>query len=336
MNNIDVLVIGRSCLDYIAVVNQFPAENQKLPLEFRLTEGGGQGGTSSCCISRLGGKVAYVGKLGDDDEGRICLKRLADFGVTTEFVEIVSGGKTPVAYVFITAGSGARSIIYERNTLPKIKIDATLKKLVAQTGVALLDPEVTYLGGQLKNVAGSSVNVIYDSERWREGIEDIMSTADYFIPSSEFLEADELQFHDMPFNQRIIKLNNIVAGNLIVTHGEKGAYYIADDTLYHVPVPEVNAVDTVGAGDNFHAAFALALSKGFDLHQMVKFSVAVASLSCREYGGRNGVPGWEQALAVAETLKKKALHELSSFRSQPVESLPSSASESNDKVVRLE
>ena len=316
MNNIDVLVIGRSCLDYIAVVNQFPAENQKLPLEFRLTEGGGQGGTSSCCISRLGGRVAYVGKLGDDEEGRICLQRLADFGVAVEFVEIVGGGKTPVAYVFITAGSGARSIIYDRNTLPKIKIDTTLKKLVAQTGVALLDPEVTYLGGQLKKVAGSSVNIIYDSERWREGIEDIMSTADYFIPSSEFLAADELQFHDMSFNQRIIKLNNMVAGNLIVTHGEKGAYYIADDTLYHVPVPEVNAVDTVGAGDNFHAAFALALAKGFDLHQMVKFSVAVASLSCREYGGRNGVPGWEQALAVAETLKKRALHELSSLRSQ--------------------
>jgi sulfofructose kinase len=308
MNNVDVLVIGRSCLDYIAVVNQFPAENQKLPLEFRLTEGGGQGGTSSCCITRLGGRVAYVGKLGNDDEGRFCLKRLEDFDVSTEFVEIVSGGKTPVAYVFITADSGARSIIYEHNTLPKIKIDAVLKKMVMQTGIALLDPEVTYLGGQLKNVAGSEIKVIYDSERWRKGIEDIMSTADYFIPSAEFLEAGELQFHDISFNQRILELNNMVTGKLIVTRGEKGAYYVTDDTLYHVAAPEVNAVDTVGAGDNFHAAFALALSKGFDLHQMVKFSVSVASLSCREYGGRNGVPDWQQALAVAETLKERTIY----------------------------
>jgi len=308
MNNIDVLVIGRSCLDYIAVVNQFPDENQKLPLEFRLTEGGGQGGTSSCCIARLGGRVAYVGKLGDDAEGKFCLKRLEDFGVTTEFVEIVSGGKTPVAYVFITADSGARSIIYERNVLPKIKIDAALKKLVLQTGVALLDPEVTYLGGQLKNVAGSNVKVIYDGERWRGGIEDIMDTADYFIPSSEFLEIDELQFHNISFNQKVIKLNNMVTGKLIVTRGEKGAYYITDDTLYHVAAPEVNAVDTVGAGDNFHAAFALALAKGFDLHQKVKFSVAVASLSCREYGGRNGVPNWKQAMVAAETLKERAIY----------------------------
>jgi len=310
MNDFDVLVIGRSCLDIIAVVNRFPLENQKVPLEFRLTEGGGQGGTASCCIARLGGRVAYVGKLGDDEEGRFCLKRLADFGVSTEFVEIVTGGKTPVAYVFITANSGARSIVYERNALPKITIDSVLQDLVKRSGVALLDPEVTYLGGLLKQVAGSGVKVIYDSERWRQGISDIMDTADYFVPSAEFLEAAELKFHDLPFEQRIIGLNDQVAGSLVVTHGEKGAYYISDGTLYQVAVPQVPAVDTVGAGDNFHAAFALAVARGFDLHRAVKFSVAVASLSCREYGGRMGVPTWHQALEVAANLTARGVAEI--------------------------
>jgi len=311
MTNYDVLVIGRSCLDIIAVVNQFPLENQKLPLEFRLTEGGGQGGTASCCISRLGGRVAYAGKLGDDDEGKLCLKRLEDFGVAPDFVEIVEGGRTPVAYVFITADSGARSIIYERNALPKLKIDKAIKSLIRQTGAALLDPEVTYLGGRLKKIAGSNFKAIYDCERWREGIEDIMNTADYFIPSSEFLDAAELGFQNLAFNEKIIELNQRVAGSLVMTHGEKGAYYISDQALYHVPVPEVQAVDTVGAGDNFHAAFALALTRGLDLHQTVKFSVAVASLSCREYGGRLGIPTWEQAIEVAGTLRKRIVLSLS-------------------------
>ncbi len=310
MNNIDVLVIGRSCLDYIAVMNQFPHEDQKLPLEFRVTEGGGQGGTASCCIARLGGRVTYVGKLGDDEEGRFCLKRLADFGVATDFVEIVNGGKTPIAYVFITAHSGARTIIYERNALPKITLDATLNKLVRRTGIALLDPEVTYLGGELKKAAGDNLKVIYDGERWREGIEDIMNTADYFMPSSEFLDAAELQFHEFSFNEKIIRLNTLVNGKLIVTHGEKGAFYITNGTHYHVTAPEINAVDTVGAGDNFHAAFAMALAKGFDIHQMVKFAVAVASLSCRKYGGRNGIPDWFQALTVAESLKEKCIQSI--------------------------
>jgi sulfofructose kinase len=257
MKKYDVLVIGRSCQDIIAVVNQFPRENQKLPLEFRLTEGGGQSGTASCCISKLGGRPAYVGRLGDDDEGRFCLKRLKDFGVATDFIDIVKGGKTPVAYVFITAESGARSIIYERNVLPKLEIDTAIQSLIRQTGVALLDPEVTYLGSRLKKIAGSDFKVIYDCERWREGIEEVMDTADYFILSSEFLEAKELGFDNLVFDEKIIKLDELVSGTLVMTDGEKGAYYISDKTIYHVPVPQVQAVDTVGAGDNFHAAFAL-------------------------------------------------------------------------------
>lgn len=305
--NIDVLVIGRSCLDFISVVNRFPEENRKAPLEFRLTEGGGQGGTASCCISRLGGKVAYLGKLGDDDEGRFCLKRLKDFGVPTDFIEIVSGGKTPVAYLFVTAASGHRTIIYERNSLPAIAIDEQLETLTAQTEIVLLDPEVTYLGEQLKAAAEDGIKIVYDCERWRRGIEDIMVAADYFIPSAEFLDSDRLNFGNISFRRKIALLKAKVSGQLVVTRGEKGAYYPVGDKLYQVAAPPVKAVDTIGAGDNFHAAFALALKKGFDLHRAVKLSVAVASLSCREFGGRNGIPPMEEALQVANKLKESVL-----------------------------
>ena len=60
MEKIDVLVIGRSCVDIISVVEQFPREDTKILLLYRMMEGGGQGGTASCCIARLGGKVAYL------------------------------------------------------------------------------------------------------------------------------------------------------------------------------------------------------------------------------------------------------------------------------------
>ena len=307
--DIDVLVIGRSCLDFIAVVSRFPEENRKAPLEFRLTEGGGQGGTASCCISRLGGNVAYYGKLGDDDEGRYCLQRLKDFGVATDFVQIIRGGKTPVAYLFVTASSGHRTIIYERNSLPRITLDEQLKTLVAQTEIMLLDPEVTYLGEDLKAAADGKAIVIYDCERWRQGIEDIMVIADYFIPSAEFLDSDRLNFGRTSFQRKVAELDRMVRGQLVVTRGQKGAYYPVDGKLYQVAAPPVKTVDTIGAGDNFHAAFALALKKGMDLHQTVKFSVSVASLSCREYGGRNGIPPFEEAMEVADKLEERVLEQ---------------------------
>jgi sugar/nucleoside kinase (ribokinase family) len=294
-------------LDTIAVINRLPAENQKVPLEFRLTEGGGQGGTASCCISRLGGTVAYVGKLGDDDEGRFCLRRLEQFGVATDFIEVVRGGKTPVAYVFVTAASGHRTIIYEPCLLPKITIDEQLTNLAARAQIVLLDPEVTYLGGPLKAATGGRIKIVYDCERWRPGLEDIMDTADYFIPSAEFLDSDRLNFGAMPFNQKILKLKERVTGQLIITRGGKGAYYPAGDKLYQVAAPPVKAIDTIGAGDNFHAAFALALKNGFDLPRAVKFSVAVASLSCREYGGRKGIPDMEEAMLTANKLQERVL-----------------------------
>ncbi len=305
MGIFDVVVIGRSCLDYIAVVQQFPAENQKAPLEFRLTEGGGQGGTASCCISRLGGKVAYVGRLGDDDEGRFCLKRLEDFGVGTEYIETVKGGKTPVSYVFVTGATGDRTIIFERNSLPKITVSPDLIKLVNLTGVILLDPEVTYLGRELKTLAGKNIRIVYDCERWRDGIEDMMAAADFFIPSAAFLESEQLNFDRHSIGRRMFRLKEMIHGELIVTNGEDGAYYLSGNRLYHVAAPRVNAIDTIGAGDNFHAAFALALSKGFDFDRSVKFSVAVASLSCRNYGGRKGIPDWKEAVAVADRLEVK-------------------------------
>ncbi len=301
--NMNILVIGRSCLDYIAVVEKFPGEDRKAPLAFRMMEGGGQGGASSCCIARLGGRVNYVGVLGDDEEGRFCLKRLADFGVGTDYVKIVKGGKTPVAYIFVTRATGRRTIIYEPNALPKIEIDGALKKLAARAGFILLDPEVTWLGKRLDSIRHGGAEVIYDCERWRDGLEDMMAEADYFIPSSDFLDSPELGLEKMAWDEKILRLDKMVKGKLIVTRGARGAWYVWNDRLHHAPAAAVKAVDTIGAGDVFHGAFALALSKGFDIHKTVRFSAAVASLSCRQYGGRNGVPEMAEALTVAESLK---------------------------------
>lgn len=298
---IEVLVIGRACVDYISVVERFPQVNTKVPLKMRLVEGGGQGATSSCCIARLGGEVTYVGRIGDDDEGRICLKRLRLCGVDTALVEIVKSGRTPVAYVFVTRATGERTIIYERSLLPPVNLTPRLKMLIARSRVLLLDPQVTGLAGELKTVSGLPV-VVYDCERWREGMEDMMALADYFIPSSEFLNDAADKIEGSLITDKILSLAEMVAGTLVVTDGDKGAYYIDKGRLYQVLPPRVEIRDTTGAGDNFHAAFALAISRGMALPEAVRFSVAVATLSCRDYGGRAGIPDFDQAMQTAGKL----------------------------------
>jgi sugar/nucleoside kinase (ribokinase family) len=301
-NNLDVLVIGRNCIDYIAVVERFPEEDEKVPLIERRVEGGGQGGTSACCVARLGGNVALAGNIGNDDEGRFALKRLKDFNVNIDCIQILDNAATPVAYLLVNAANAKRTIIYEPSLLPKIEIQDELAGLLMSAKALSLDPQTTYLAEAVKQLAPSGPRVVYDCERWLDHVEDMMDAADYFIPSSVFFKSKPEIFGGQSFHEKIFTLNDMVKGQLIVTHGAEGAFYPFRGNLYHLPAPRIQAKDTTGAGDNFHGAFALAVSKGFELHDAVKLAVAVASLSCRGYGGREALPDWDEAYALARQL----------------------------------
>jgi len=303
MQAYDVLTIGRSCVDFIIVVDEFPQENSKMPLDSRLMEAGGQGGTSACCVSKLGGKVSYIGQVGDDTEGQFCLSRLRAFDVDTNFTKIIPKGKTPVAYIIVTKSNGNRTIVYEKNSLPRLNIKNIPQDLIFNSKVIMIDPETTYLIKDLNRKL--KAKIVYDCERWQPDMEYMLKSADFFIPSSEFLDSTDLFDKNEPFFKKIIQLNQMVKNQLIITSGENGAYYFSNNNLYHVEVPKVNVKDTIGAGDNFHAAFSLAISKKYDLHEAVKFAVSVATLSCSEYGGKNGIPRFHLAQKVANKLLVK-------------------------------
>jgi sulfofructose kinase len=229
------------------------------------------------------------------------MKRLHDFCVDTSQVKVIPGGRTPYAYVLITATNGKRTIVYEPGTLPVIELDSALLDLFKHAGSILLGPQATNLARPLSDVPDLPP-IVYDCERDRSGLEDMMALVDYFIPHYGFLDSSALHVSGSSKHERILSLAGLVTGRLIVTDGKHGAYYLDGESLIRVPPPKVLARDTTGAGDNFHGAFALAISRGFDLYDAVRFSTAVASLSCREYGGREGIPEYEEAAKVMKTL----------------------------------
>jgi len=310
MNDLDVLVIGRNCIDYISVLDRFPREDEKVPLNAKYVEGGGQGGTSASCVAQLGGKTALIGYIGDDEIGQLCLKRLTEFKVDTRHIRIVENAATPIAYLFVNQTSGKRTIIYEPSQLPDITLSDGLEPLLMSAKTISLDPQTTTLGLVLKQRMRADAKLIYDCERWKDRIEDMMDAADYFIPSSAFFDACSDRFEPRQLVGNIVQLNRMIRGQLIVTHGQEGAFYPLEQTLFQVRAPNVHVVDTTGAGDNFHGAFALAIARGFDMHNAVKFSVAVASLSCRAIGGRKAVPKWQEALDLSRQLQVKAVSQL--------------------------
>lgn len=303
----EVVVVGRNCLDHVAVIEAFPAEDTKRPLVLRFMEGGGQAGNAACCVAKLGGRVELVGNLGADHEGRFCLQRLTHFGVHTRYIQVLEGGQTPVAYIFISQNSGKRTIIYEPSRLPPITFSPQLAQLISRAKAVSLAPDVAYLAGPLSQMRGRTAKIIYDCERRLDGLETMQGIADYFIPSSEyFCRQDGIANHGL-LKKKILAFESQIRGQLIVTCGPEGAFFPSAGRLYQVPPPYVQVVDTLGAGDNFHAAFALAVARGFELFEAVKLAVAVASLSCAAYGGRNELPDMVHALDVAGKLEARVV-----------------------------
>jgi sulfofructose kinase len=300
--SIEVLVAGRINIDYLCILECYPEEDTKISINERIPDIGGQGGNTGCCIKKLGGGLKLMSRIGNDDEGSICIELLKATDMDTGSIRIVKGGHTAVSYVFISRLSGKRTIMYESETLPDLKLDTKMKSFISKARVLLLDPSVTHLAPELKALKDRPP-IVYDCERWREGIYDMMALADFFVPSSQFLADKRMGFRTTDPIAGIKKLAGKVPNTLIMTDGKNGAYFIMNGSVFNVRPPEVKIIDTTGAGDNFHGALALALSRNFTLQDSVKLATAVATLSCTGYGGRAAVPEWGEALNISKSLK---------------------------------
>jgi sulfofructose kinase len=81
-----------------------------------------------------------------------------------------------------------------------------------------------------------------------------------------------------------------------ITGGSEGCWHLDGGKVAHQPAFSVDVVDTTGAGDVFHGAFAYGLGRRWESGRSVEFAAAVAALSCRALGGRAAIPDLEEAL----------------------------------------
>ena len=77
---------------------------------------------------------------------------------------------------------------------------------------------------------------------------------------------------------------------VVITRGKKGGILYDGKKTESYPAMKVKVVDSNGAGDVFHGAFAFALTKGYDAYKSCIFSSAVSALKCTKVGARDAVP----------------------------------------------
>jgi sugar/nucleoside kinase (ribokinase family) len=115
-----------------------------------------------------------------------------------------------------------------------------------------------------------------------------LTASSHLVFSSEPLQETADVSDDGQALQKIAKLTpSFLAG----TRGPRGTIWLDEhQDLQETPAFPVHTVDTLGAGDVFHGAFALAITEQQEVRQALRFASAAAALKCTRFGGAFAAP----------------------------------------------
>jgi ribokinase len=285
---IQVYGLGQCSLDHLAVLPSYPKPDTKCEFTQMVVQGGGPAATAIVALSRWGVSCAFAGIVGDDSFGADIKRSLNDEGVDTSGLLVRPGGGSQFAFIAVEAGTGKRTIFWRHPSGAPLSPNELNHDLIRQAKVFHTDG--LYIEASLaaaRTVKQSGGQVVVDAGTLREGSLDLAKQSDCFIASAGF--ARSLVGADRPLDacRRLAELGPRVVG---VTLGERGYVGMDRGNLIERPAYRVQAVDTTGCGDLFHAGFIYGLIQGWDAVQSLDFGAWAAARVSLRLGGRDGIP----------------------------------------------
>jgi sulfofructose kinase len=296
-----VLCIGMPVRDLTFRVAGVPGRGSKVNATHYDEIAGGNALNAAIGIVRLGGRASICGPIGDSREttSRYIFDRLAHEGIDSRHVVHMPGTVTPLSTIMIDP-TGERTIVTFRDPeLWKVqlpKADVLLRDCHAILTESRCAEFCTELCAEARK---RGIPVIVDVDRAMSLREGLLTASSHLIFSSEPLQETADLSDDGEALKKIAKLTpSFLAG----TRGPRGTIWLNEKgQLEETPAYPVHTVDTLGAGDIFHGAFALAITEGQPLREALRFASAAAALKCTRFGGAFAAP---QRTEVEELLRR--------------------------------
>ncbi len=287
-----IVGIGANVFDTLYNVPSYPAEDTKMRATASKTAGGGPVATGLVAAAKLGAEAAYIGVLSDDNGGKFLKEDFEKYGVATDWIHVKSGYRSFASVLWLCADNATRTCVFDKGDLPPLELDAAQKQAVADAALLMVDGNELDAAVEAAAFARSKgVKVLYDCGGLYPGVERLLAHTDIMIPSEEFslghtgcqtVEEAAKKLFDT-YHPEIV----------VITQGKKGGILYDGKSVISYPAFSVAAVDTNGAGDVFHGAFAAAVTMGYDYFNCCCFSSAVSALKCTGVGARESVPNLE-------------------------------------------
>ena len=289
-----VVCLGNAVHDFVFDVDVIPGSAGKHRARgFRMV-GGGPAATAAVTVSKLGGTVELIARVGADHAADLIISELESAGVNCRHIRRFEGVTSSVSSVFVDR-SGERLIVNHLD--PALPSDAAWIPAVNDLEAKVVLADTRWPPGaarMLRDAAAAGVPGVLDADAPVAPAEEAVGLASHIAFSVQGLLEYTESTDVCDALQRVASKTRAWC---CVTRGEQGVLIASNDALTEVPAFDVDVVDTLGAGDVWHGAFALALAEGRGEVDAVSFANAAAALKCRRRGGRAGVPDRKELTA---------------------------------------
>jgi len=300
---VDIVGVGLNATDTVIRLPHFPAFNSKV--EFRISEilPGGQVATAVTACARWGLKARYVGKIGDDSAGVLQKNEMRKAGIEAHWI-VAPQCQSQSSYILVDEETGERTVLWKRDPRLELLPSEIQREWVVRAKLLHVDGHDCAGATEAARWARSAnIPVTADLDNRYPGVEVLLENVDYAITSKEFPAriCDE--------NDLLVSLPAITSRFgcrlAAATLGTDGVLAWDRSQFHYAPAFDLKPVDTTGAGDVFHAAFAYALLRGDDLPKSLEFSCAAAGLACLEMGARGGIASVEDIEALIRNGRRR-------------------------------
>lgn len=287
-----IVVVGSANSDYIVTAARAPEPGETLLARGLRRQPGGKGANQAVAASRMGGRVTFIGAVGDDDDGSSLLRALEADQVDTSGVER-SSVETGLAIVSVF-DSGENSIVVVPGanfSLEPARV-ASLVQRSAEAGAILViqaELEPTVVEAAVRAASEAGMRVVFNLAPYRRFSAEVLTQADPLVLNEH--EASSLLGWTVTdpesARQGCAELAE-TSRSAVITLGGAGACWATRDGSGHLPAdPSARVVDTTGAGDAFVGAMAATLSLGRDLPEAVRVGVLAGTFAVASPGAQS-------------------------------------------------
>ena len=291
----DVFVLGSINQDFVLKVERRPNPGETVTDAELSTHNGGKGANQAAAAALLGASVTFLGRVGDDEFGEPLVRALREKGIDTRLVERASGKSTGAAFITVTPdGENAITVApgANRSLTPKDAEAASEAIGEARVLAAQMEIPVQTVLRALEVAAKRGTRTLVNLAPVLEVPRELLEKLDPLVVNEHeaaFLLGGGVEGVDGALSAAP-ELLSLGPRSAVITVGAAGAAFADGESSGHVPAPEVDVVDTTGAGDAFVGALAARLARDASLEEAVAYAVRAGAAAVTKEGAQGALP----------------------------------------------